>query len=152
MDKRERQGARPRRLTPFGAWLTARIRELGLTQREFAEKAGISDSNVSNWMTGHARGPNNASAKRLSDALGTPIEELRSIAKLSEDVVAPVRHHLMRGVWRAGVHRLRDAMEMIESTVSAANQSGLTDEERERVREAQSRIESEVLLLKRLLS
>ena len=52
-----------------------RRRELGLTQRELAERMGVDQSSVANWETG-ATGPHRNKLVRLAKVLGCSVEEL----------------------------------------------------------------------------
>lgn len=99
----------------FGAFVAARRRELGLTQRALAEGLCVSDKAVSKWETGMSL-PDISLLMPLSEALNVTVTELllgeraaeTMPAERVEDVVraamdyasqAPVRAHRQRGRW-----------------------------------------------------
>lgn len=60
-------------MQPFGWWLKHQIDSRDMNQSEFARKAGVSTSLVSDWVIGR-RTPSIQSAQLIADALDTTIE------------------------------------------------------------------------------
>lgn len=59
----------------FGEHLKSLLEEKGMTQRQFAKKAGLKESETSRWVNG-GRYPSLRNAKKISDILGVSIDEL----------------------------------------------------------------------------
>ena len=59
----------------FGAFIQERRKELGMTQKDLAEKLNITDKAVSKWERGLAC-PDTASIPKLAQILGISLEEL----------------------------------------------------------------------------
>lgn len=62
-------------MTPFGKYLKHRLRELGMTQRELAEKAGVNLTTVENWIGGRTS-PRVSNLAALAEALKTTTQKL----------------------------------------------------------------------------
>lgn len=65
----------PRRTTPFTTWLVAERKRRGLTQEEFARRAGVSLGIIAKWETGRNM-PGADSYARIADAFGMPVEDV----------------------------------------------------------------------------
>ena len=72
--------------TGFGPWLQHQLAARDLNQAEFARRARLSTSLVSNWING-ARRPSIQSAQAIADALDVGIEIV--LARLGLPVNAP---------------------------------------------------------------
>lgn len=59
----------------FGEHLKELMIQKEMTQRQFAEKAGLKESETSRWVNG-GRYPSLRNAKKISDILGVSIDEL----------------------------------------------------------------------------
>lgn len=63
----------------FGPWLRRQLeRREGLTQTEFARRAGVSGGTVSDWLRGRRR-PHADLADRIADALGADLDEVLAL-------------------------------------------------------------------------
>lgn len=68
----------------IGRFIADRRKMCGITQRQLAEKLGVSDKAVSKWETGRSM-PDNAILLELCEELGINVNELLSGEKLSDD-------------------------------------------------------------------
>lgn len=95
----------------FGAWLRVQIKRRGLTQTEFAERAGTVQSVVSRWIRGE-RLPDTDSCDRIADALGVHIDEVLVRASHRPDINGdpPVVRDLVSRVRRIQWDEQRAAM------------------------------------------
>lgn len=60
---------------PFGVALQRHREQRKLTQKELAEKAGLSERTIRRWETGRHRNPQIMSVQRLADALSLEASE-----------------------------------------------------------------------------
>lgn len=66
----------------FGAWLRRQLaRRDGLTQAEFARRAGVAPSMVSDWVNDR-RLPSGKAADKIADALGVDLDVVLALIKL----------------------------------------------------------------------
>ena len=70
--------------TQTGAWIAALRKEMGLTQKELAERLRVTDKAVSRWETGKGY-PDISLLPALAEALGCTINELLSGKRLSPE-------------------------------------------------------------------
>lgn len=68
----------------IGAFIARRRKELDMTQKELAEKLGITDRAVSKWETGRSM-PNLSLLQPLSHVLKIDVNDLLNGAIISED-------------------------------------------------------------------
>ena len=68
-----------------GKFIRNTRKEIGLTQRELAEKLGVSDKTISKWETGNGL-PDADNMLPLCAALGISVNELLSAEKLEGEV------------------------------------------------------------------
>lgn len=68
----------------IGKFIADRRKMCGITQRQLAEKLGVSDKAVSKWETGRSM-PDNSILMELCEELGINVNELLSGEKLSDD-------------------------------------------------------------------
>lgn len=78
---------------PFGWWLKHQLDTRDMNQSEFARKAGVSTSMVSDWVNGR-RTPSIQSAQAIADALDTTVEVV--LMRLGLDPRATLPAHLDR--------------------------------------------------------
>ncbi len=55
----------------FARWLSGRLVERGISQRQLAERSGVHHSSISRLVRGH-RQPTHRTARRLTEVLDTP--------------------------------------------------------------------------------
>lgn len=93
----------------FGAFVAARRRELGLTQKELAERLFVSDKAVSKWERGLSL-PDVALLEPLSGALGVGLTELLRGERLAQELEPGEVEELMSGALRLSTEEkaLRD--------------------------------------------
>jgi transcriptional regulator with XRE-family HTH domain len=58
--------------------LSAKMREQGLTQRDFARAVGVSEPTVWRWRTGRTAPDSEAVRRRIIEVLGCDINEIRN--------------------------------------------------------------------------
>ncbi|MFE7762347.1 BTAD domain-containing putative transcriptional regulator [Streptomyces sp. NPDC057438] len=78
----------------LGAWLHGRRTQLGLSQRQLAELAGVSTRSIREIERGRARSPHSPSAVRLITALGPNEPESDGSPPLRLDVLGPLTLHV----------------------------------------------------------
>ncbi len=71
----------------IGKFIACLRKEKGLTQKELAEKIGITDRAISKWENGRGL-PDISLLRKLSDVLGVSTNELLSAQKVKEDNVS----------------------------------------------------------------
>ena len=64
--------------TTLGKYISTRRKGLGFTQEELAEEIGVSKSAIAKWETNGGL-PDRDNLKRLSETLGTSVDELHRI-------------------------------------------------------------------------
>lgn len=68
----------------IGGFIAERRKKQNMTQKQLAEKIGVSDKAVSKWETGRGM-PDNSILMELCELLGTNVNELLSGEKISDD-------------------------------------------------------------------
>lgn len=107
--------------------------EKGMTQRQLAEAAGLSWSQISRYESG-AVTPRLGSLVRLADALGVTTEDLKSQPE-SIDLVFDVEFEKI-GLVRCKLELTKDQHESLSEQISTTDQSGRNEILRKLVNEA----------------
>ena len=102
----------------IGEFIASCRKEVGLTQREFAEKIGVTDKTVSRWENGHYL-PDISLFKEICEILGISVLEFMDGEKIgNKKILEKVDDLLIKNVEESGKKNKRDMLYVVSCIIS----------------------------------